>query len=154
LICMRVAFNEAASLGLLCKNEPEVLLKAATGLHYRERTYSRVIQESDLPRDRRERVLNFVLHQATDQKAEDARCVLRLVACGGQRTFPTARDLPQRPGPPRPMVAVRDLLPAVKFKAKDSVRTVPEEVTERNLAAVRSLVGITRVTDITGLDVL
>jgi ribosomal protein S12 methylthiotransferase accessory factor len=47
-----------------------------------------------------------------------------------------------------------ELPAAVKTGEWDTVRAVPVEETARRLDAVRSLVGITRVADITGLDVL
>lgn len=154
LVCMRVAVQEAVAKGLLNDDEATALLEVARRIHYRNRTYFELMSTSGVMGARRDRLLEFFLHEATDQKAEDARSVLRLVAAGGCRSTRTAQDLPQRPHPPRPSIAVRDLPPAPKCGDRDSVRTVPAEVTDRKLEAVRSLVGITRVTDVTGLDVL
>jgi ribosomal protein S12 methylthiotransferase accessory factor len=154
LVCMRVALREAVAKKLLDESEAAGLLDVATRLHYPYRTYFELMSKSALVGHRRDHLLKFLLHEATDQKAEDARRVLRLVAAGGCRGARTARDLPRRPGPPRPAVAVRDLAPALKCDDRDCVRTVPAEVTEQKLKTVRSIAGITRVTDVTGLDVL
>lgn len=154
LVCMRVALAEAVTQNLLNEAEANGLLDTATGLHYRHRTYFELMSRSGLFGDRRDRLLEFLLHEATDQKAEDARSVLRLVAAGGCNGARTAQDLPRRRGPSRPGVAVRDLQPAPKCGDRDSVRTVPADVTERKLEDVRAIAGITRVTDVTGLDVL
>jgi ribosomal protein S12 methylthiotransferase accessory factor len=154
LVCMRVALQEAVARGLLSESEAAALLEAAVRLHFRNRTYVELVEQSGLVGSRRDCLLEFLLHEATDQKAEDARLVLRLVAAGGCSGTRTARDLPRRPGPPRPAAAVRSLEPALKCGDRDSVRTVPAAVTERKLEAVRSIVGITRVAVVTGLDVL
>jgi hypothetical protein len=109
LVCMRVALREAVAKKLLDESEAAGLLDVATRLHYPYRTYLELMSRSGLVGHRRDRLLEFLLHEATDQKAEDARRVLRLVAAGGCRGARTARDLPRRPGPPRPAVAVCDL---------------------------------------------
>jgi ribosomal protein S12 methylthiotransferase accessory factor len=154
LVCMRVAMEGAVAKEVLSENEATELLDAAKCLHYRDRTYLELMSRSGLPPGKRDRLLDFLLHEAPDQKAEDARHVLRCVADGGSRVTITARDVPIRPRPPQPGVAVRDLPLALKCGDPDSVRTVPADVTEQKLERVRSVVGITRVADVTGLDVL
>jgi ribosomal protein S12 methylthiotransferase accessory factor len=154
LICMRVAFDQAVAKGLVNEAESASLLEAARHTHYRDRTYPEVVERGGLAPTRRERLLRFLLHEASDQKADDARTVLALVAAGGRRAERTARDLPLRPDAPRPGPRLRDLAPARKCGDRQSVRTVPAAVTERKLEGVRRLAGITRVADVTGLDVL
>ncbi len=154
LVCMRVAIDEAVAKKVVNENEAKEVLDVAKRLHYRDRTYLELMTRSGLPQGKRDRLLDFLLHEAPDQKAEDARRVLRCVADGGLRVTVSARDVPIRPGPPKPGVAVRDLPLALKCGDRDSVRTVPAEVTEQKLEAVRLIVGITRVADVTGLDVL
>ena len=83
LVCMRVALQEAVAKGLVNDLEATELLEVGKSLHYRDRTYFELISRNGLGDARRDCLLEFLMHEATDQKAEDARRVLGLVVRAG-----------------------------------------------------------------------
>lgn len=157
LVNVRVALREAFEAGLLSRREIERLIEAARSLYYPARAYSQIVRMADLPARRQDRLLDFLNHQATDQKAEDAKAVLRIAARDpqtGKKSNGGPPAIPLRPAAERKFPPLSELPHAPKIGGRDSVRTFALQDTLGRLAQVRSQVGITRVTDIEGLDYL
>ena len=145
LVNVRVALAEAVAAGIVAQEEAAALLDAARVLPYPHRTYPRIA-------DGRDALLRFLTEFATDQKAEDARTALRLAARRGVAIPADDRDLPVRPGPPRPG-------PRCAARARPQAGQLGQRPNgagrgdgAARLGRVRALAGITRVGDVTGMD--
>ena len=153
LVSMRVGFEEAAAAGLIDRAAAAHATEVAASLHFVDRTYHRVVGAlRPVVPDDGHALLEFLRHDATDVKAADAQDLLRLLATAA----PSLQPRPAAAVPPhrhcaRPC-AVDRLPRAPKVPGWTSVRTVAPEVTETTLGRARSVVGITRVADVTGLD--
>jgi ribosomal protein S12 methylthiotransferase accessory factor len=160
LVNMRIGFSEAVTAGLLDRNAADAALQLGSALYYPDRSYERVLECLGLTGEERGRLLHFLTRCATNQKAEDTRALLRIIArarAGCQ--MPLSRSSVRRyyPLPPRLCLnaghpPLAELQTAPKFAPGSSVRTLPAATTNAILVPLRQRLGITRVADITGLD--
>jgi len=78
LINIRCTLRLAEEEGVITRDERQLLLGAALGLFYPERTYDRIA--GTLPSDRRDALVAFIERSAVDQKRRDAIEALERIA--------------------------------------------------------------------------
>ena len=155
LVAIRLGLADAVRDGVIDEASAGRVMDEVAAWPWHMRTLAAIVRLKDLDPP----ISKLVVHhlRANNVKVADAMSVLREVARGfvpPEVPPSTSTDLPQRPAPPSPVAALEHLPPTPKVGPWDSVRSVrPDETLER-LEKVRSLVGITRVADVTGLDVL
>jgi ribosomal protein S12 methylthiotransferase accessory factor len=159
LVNIRLALREAFDAGFASADEAQMALAFASGLFYPLRSYRRVVEQLRLRPDRAKSLLDFLETRATNQKSQDARELLRLIATLSTHSnlqprplWPSAYRLPSRPPVTRAHSSLAQLPPGIKVNGWSSVRTVSPATTDSLLEPVRKQIGITRVADITGLD--
>ena len=155
LVGIRIGLDSAVLAGLVDPRTAGDVLDEVSTWPWRDRLLPRVARLAGGDPAASAELLAHL--EATNVKASDAEAVLRLVARGFQPpSVPPAAetDLPCRTSVAPLVPPFREMPPTRKVGAWDSTRSVPPSETLSAFDRVRGVVGITRVGDVTGLDVL
>jgi TfuA protein len=79
LVSMNHNFQMAEKEGIITLNDVKTLYQTAKNIYYPQRTYPRVLMDSNLNEDKKKNLEDFLNSKGTDIKAEDARKVLKYI---------------------------------------------------------------------------
>jgi len=79
LVSMRYNFHLAEKEGIINSNDSKILYDTAKKIYYPQRTYSRVLNDSGLDKNKIQKIETFLEKNGTDIKREDAIKVLKYI---------------------------------------------------------------------------
>ncbi|HJJ35637.1 MAG TPA: TfuA-related McrA-glycine thioamidation protein [Methanocorpusculum sp.] len=79
LVNIRATLTKAVAEGIVSADEEQQIIRAGKSVYYPDRTYRRILKESELPQDRCTVLLSWLKTNTVDQKREDAIACLSLV---------------------------------------------------------------------------
>lgn len=79
LISMNYNFQKAQQHGLISPEELKLLIKTAKSVYYPKRTYKRVLNDSDIDLQKKDKLEEFLKKEGKDIKKEDALLVLEYI---------------------------------------------------------------------------
>jgi len=72
MVNIRATFEKAVNENILTVEEETELIKTCKGIYYPERTFRRIIKETDISDDKKQELLSWIKSHSVDQKHEDA----------------------------------------------------------------------------------